>query len=141
MAEDDALDLLVPAELEGLEHARQRVLAYLRGRAGFSDSPRTVYAVELALEEWLTNVFRHGGCSQLALRVSIEPSGIRMHFEDDGPPFDPSECPQPALPVSLEEARPGGLGLFLIQAYGRSWRYARAEDCNLMDIWIQDPPG
>ena len=70
MAEGDALDLRVEADLEGLERARQRVLAHLRGRAGFSDSPRTVYAVELVLEEWLTNVFRHGGCSQLALRVT-----------------------------------------------------------------------
>jgi anti-sigma regulatory factor (Ser/Thr protein kinase) len=140
MTEPPALELSIAADLPSLEQARLQVLAYLGHWNGIVRHPRTVYAIELVLEEWLSNVFRHGTASRVKVKVSVQPERIELRFEDDGPPFDPTERPQTALPPSLDEARPGGLGLFLIQHYAHAWRYARDSGRNVMRVWLHRPP-
>ncbi len=135
-----ALELLVDADLQSLERTRLRVLAHLSQVPGFSQSIAIVYAVELVLEEWLTNVFKHGTRSPVGLRVAVRRDVITLRFDDDGPPFDPTGHRQAPRPASLDEAVPGGLGLFLIQHYARSCRYAREEGRNVMTVAIDAPP-
>jgi len=132
----ELLELLVDPGMEAIERTRLRVLQHFGPIPGFGDSLRTVYAVEIVLEEWLTNVFRHGTGSPVALRVSVDADGILMRFVDDGPPFDATERPLPARPSNLDEARPGGLGLFLIHHYAKSWHCARQDGRNVMHIAI-----
>jgi sigma-B regulation protein RsbU (phosphoserine phosphatase) len=139
MVELHPLELIVYADLAALERTRLLVLGHLGQWPGFNGSLRTIYAVELVLEEWLTNVFRHGARSAAALRVSTDAKGIELRFEDDGAPFDPTERPRQARPASLEEARPGDLGLLLIEHYARSWSYVREGGRNVMSICIDLP--
>ncbi len=136
MAACEPLDLVVEADLGSLENARLRLLAHFGECPGLAGRPRTLYALELVLEEWLTNVFRHGTKAPVLLRVALDEEGLSLRFEDDGPAFDPTDRPHATRPASLEEAQPGGLGLFLIQHYARSWRYAREGQRNVMLIVI-----
>lgn len=136
MIERRSLQLLVEPGAQAIERTRLRLLEHFGQSAGFGDSPRTVYAVEIVLEEWLTNVFRHGARSAVSLQVSIDVDGIVMRFVDDGPAFDPTERPMSERPTNLDAAQPGGLGLFLIHHYARSWHYAREDNRNVMHVTV-----
>lgn len=136
MNERQSLELLVEPGAEAIERARLQLLQRFGPSAGFGDSARTVYALEIVLEEWLTNVFRHGTQSPVSLQVSVDTDGIALQFVDDGPPFDPTERPATQRPANLDEALPGGLGLFLIHHYARSWNYARQDGRNVMRIVV-----
>lgn len=136
MIERQSLELVVEPGTTAIERARLQLHERFGLSAGFGDNPRAVYAVEIVLEEWLTNVFRHGTSSPVSLLVSIDTEGIVMRFVDDGPAFDPTKRPLRQRPPSLDSAEPGGLGLFLIHHYASSWRYARENGRNVMGVTI-----
>jgi anti-sigma regulatory factor (Ser/Thr protein kinase) len=121
--------------IDALERVRKQVVEHL-GRFGSCASGPTVYAVELVLEEWLTNVFRHGAGTAVAVELTADGERIALRFEDDGRAFDPTQAPVRQAPKTLDEAEPGGLGLFLIRQYSKSWRYAREAGRNVMRIEI-----
>lgn len=137
MTVQDALELTLDADPHAHDAARRRVLEHLGREPGFSASARSVYAVELVLEEWLTNAFRHGGARQVRLRAGRDGgAGVLLQFEDDGTPFDATTRPQAERPASLDEAEPGGLGLLLIQRYASRWQHSREHERNVMRVWI-----
>lgn len=78
------------------------------------------FAVRLALEEAVSNAFRHGhrGLDQkLPIRVkyAVSPKRVELVVTDQGPGFRPSEVPDPTLEENLE--RPSGRGLMLMRSY------------------------
>jgi anti-sigma regulatory factor (Ser/Thr protein kinase) len=105
-------------------------------RHGFDDE--LIYAAQLALEECLSNVIRHGFEDRrrheisLVLRVG---DGVEIQIEDDGREFDPLKAARPALDRPLAERRVGGLGIHLLRKYTREIRYARSEDRNR--LWVR----
>lgn len=106
---------------------------------GVTGSPR--YNSELVFEEVVLNTIRHGyhdDGNGRAIRISvhIRPDAIVVTFEDDAPAFDPGEQPSPVLPESLEEAREGGLGLFLVRKLARDVQYERTSDRNRLTVTI-----
>jgi len=121
-----------------LEAARRQVVGHLAQACERGDRS-TVYAVELVLEEWLTNVFRHGGGTEVTVEVACDGRQVGLRFTDDGTTFDPTRAPERVAPATLDEAEPGGLGLFLIRRYSRSWRYAREAGRNVMQVEIDCP--
>lgn len=131
------LHLVLDTGLAGLDPARLRVLEHLGREPGFSDDARRVYAVELVLEEWLANAFRHGGARQVRLSAGRDgDAGLLLQFEDDGTPFDATAHAPAARPASLDEAEPGGLGLLLIRRCARRWQHAREHGRNVMRVWL-----
>lgn len=119
-----------------LEAARRQVVGHL-AEAGVCADRATVYAVELVLEEWLTNVFRHGGGTEVTVEVACDGRKVGLRFADDGIAFDPTRTPEREAPATLDEAEPGGLGLLLIRRYSRGWRYAREAGRNVMQVEIE----
>lgn len=120
-----------------IEPARGRLVAYLQRALGRIE-PHVVYAVELVLEEWASNAFRHGG----ATRVAVEPdlrdaADIGLRFEDDGRPFDPVAAAAVRLPSSIDDAQPGGLGLHLMRQYVSEWRHERCDGRNRLSVKIR----
>lgn len=132
-------DLILRTQVEpgndALERVRKQAVEHLV-RLGSCASGPTVYAVELVLEEWLTNVFRHGAGRVVAVEMRADGERIELRFEDDGRAFDPTNVPERQRPNSLDEAEPGGLGLFFIRQYSRTWRYAREAGRNVMRVEI-----
>ncbi len=78
------------------------------------------FAVRLALEEAVSNAFRHGhrGLDQnvpIRVRYAVSPTRVELVVTDQGPGFRPSDVPDPTLEENLE--RPSGRGLMLMRSY------------------------
>ncbi len=131
------LALSVANDKAALEPARQAVLDFV---AGHGLSERALYRLELVLEETLMNHISHafpaGGRHPIDLTLQLEPETVALRFEDDGIAFDPLQVPLPRLPASLDEARPGGLGLTLMRKSVRECRYERVGGRNRLTLHL-----
>ena len=84
------------------------------GLCGFSD--KTCRAIILAVDEAFTNIIRHayrGNTGEIVtVRCRIREDRLEIVMQDKGTPGDPEHM----KPRSLEDIRPGGLGLHLINS-------------------------
>ena len=126
------LKLRLAGDGAALESARVAVLDYL---APFAPSAKAVYAIELVIEEVLTNQFKYAA-APIDLMLHVEPSLAVLQFEDGGAAFDPLQAPTPPVPASLDEAPIGGLGLMLVRRFARTARYERIDERNRLTIGV-----
>ena len=148
VAEDAALPASEPgpglrlqvSDIHALESTRLAVLDFL---APFAPDARTVYAVELVLEEVLSNQFKYAFADAVpqavALGVWVEGGEIELSFEDSGVAFDPLHAPELPVPASIDEAPIGGLGLMLVRRFATSAAYERSAGRNLLTVRIGAP--
>ncbi len=87
------------------------------------------FAIRLALEEALSNAFRHGNKNDPAkvvtLHARIDRHSIEIVVEDEGDGFDPTAVPDPTRSENLEI--PSGRGIVLMRSF--------------MSEVLFDPPG
>lgn len=79
---------------------------------------RTVYELELAVDEACSNVIRHAyGGRGGAIEVRIQPydEGVEVVIRDRGAPFDPDAVPVPDVKAPLGQRQLGGLGLYIMR--------------------------
>jgi anti-sigma regulatory factor (Ser/Thr protein kinase) len=126
-----ALRLRLANDAAALESTRLALLDFLQA---FAPSAKAVYAVELVLEEVLTNQFKYAVAGRADAHIEfaahIEHGHVVLSFEDDGPAFDPLQAPAPPPPRSIEEAPIGGLGLVLVRRFASSVSYVRRNGRN-----------
>ena len=107
---------------EEIEAAESGALAAAE-KAGFP--PASIFALRLALEEAMTNAFRHGHEAlpdePIDLEWRIGPGRAEFVIEDRGPGFEPGAVPDPTLDENLE--RPSGRGIMLMRAYMTEVRF------------------
>ena len=140
------LRLQIAPERSALEPTRLTVLAFL---APHALSARAVYAIELVLEEVLSNQFKYafagaegvegvaaGAAEPVGLSVNVTANRIELLFEDRGMAFDPLQAPAPPSARSIEEARVGGLGLSLVRQYTHLAHYERRDGGNRLTLVI-----
>ena len=124
-----------------LETARLALLDHLAGRAL---SARTVYRLELVLEEILMNLLSHahpaGGVHVIEFTAQVQPAAVVLTFSDDGIPFDPLQQPLAERPRSLDTAVPGGLGLLLTRKAVSDARYERVDGRNWLTLQVALDP-
>jgi serine/threonine-protein kinase RsbW len=100
------------SELTSLDHARQWAGDHA---AASACDKQTVFAIQLALTETLSNVVRHayGGHPGHPIRVEmeVEDTRVRLRVTDWGEPFDVASFE----PLSLDVPREGGYGVHLIR--------------------------
>ncbi|MEM9066293.1 MAG: ATP-binding protein [Planctomycetota bacterium] len=94
-------------------------------RKGFPSA--SLFAVRLAVEEAISNAFRHGHKGldpSLSVKVEFRVSdqAAEISVEDQGPGFEPQEVPDPTLDENLE--LPSGRGLMLIRSYMSDVRHS-----------------
>lgn len=105
----------------------------------------TRFALELSLEEALTNVVSYGfSGSAAAPRIRIDcyrlPEGrIAVRLVDNGVPFDPTSIAEPEVPDSIEDARIGGHGVQLMRHFLETLAYARVGDENQLTLVVARP--
>jgi serine/threonine-protein kinase RsbW len=107
----------------------RRVVAWVKALASQHEIVESVqFAINLCLEEALSNVIRHGYASQtgrsIAVRFTVSGEGYFVFtIEDDAPPFNPLETP--VLPELDEqgELRIGGNGIRLIRGFADTLEY------------------
>lgn len=84
-----------------------------------------VFAVQLALEEALTNAINHGHQHDYSKQVDVEytvsQNLVRISIEDQGNGFSDSQVSDPTLPENIN--RPGGRGLLFMRTYMCSVEY------------------
>jgi len=98
--------------------------------------PKGLFAVNLALEEILTNVISYGyqdsGEHQIIIRIFLKEGELTVKVEDDGLPFNPLEVPEPDTGKPLEERPVGGLGIHLVRNLMDGLEYRRQEGKNVL---------
>jgi len=129
--------IALPARRDSIEAARTSVLEHLS--AG-TLPPALVYRIELVLEEVLMNIIWHAyddsGEGEIVVEAERMPGGVKLVFEDTGPPFDPREAPAYEAPRTLAEAHVGGLGLVLLRKFAREISYERQGGTNRLALTL-----
>lgn len=118
---------------------RQRLLKALQDLAEKHHLPaKVVQATDLALEEHLTNVFKHGYADdpERAVRVNFSCAGgcVEVEVADDGPPFNPLDRPPVDTSLPLEERSVGGLGVHLMRRFMDALEYRREGGRNILHM-------
>lgn len=101
-------------------------------------APEIAQAVNLSLDELLTNTISYGFADDKRHRIDVtmELDGgiITVQLTDDGLPFDPFSAPDPDIDAALEDRPVGGLGVFLVWQLMDEVDYRRAGGRNIVTI-------
>lgn len=138
-----APSLLIPmtADVAGLEIARLQARQFLQNNAV---DEHALAAVELVLEEAVTNIIRYGYQGQppraeppvIEIDLQIDLDEIQVLIVDDARPFDPLDSGGVLLPETLDDAQVGGLGLLMIRNTASSMAYERRDGQNRFSVTI-----
>lgn len=92
--------------------------------------------LQLFAEELFINTVDHGfsGKTGAPVRLSLSRAadGLRLHYSDAAPPFDPLAAPLPEAPGD----NVGGLGLSLLRGMSRELHYRREAGRNLVELLL-----
>ena len=101
-------------------------------------SPQIAYAVNLSIDEILTNTISYGYDDEAEHRIDLtlrlEGDTLVVVIVDDGRAFDSSMERDPNLDATLEERALGGLGLFLVQQMMDDVDYRRRDAFNVITL-------
>ena len=138
-----APSLLIPmtADVSGLEIARLQARQFLKNN---DVDEHALAAVELVLEEAVTNIIRYGYEGQppraeppvIEIDLQIDLDEIQVLIVDDARPFDPLDSGGVLLPETLDDAQVGGLGLLMIRNTASSMAYERRDGQNRFSLTI-----
>jgi anti-sigma regulatory factor (Ser/Thr protein kinase) len=98
------------------------------------DIRRDVY---VALEEIVSNVFRHGTHKRtphVSVRLAIEGPTFELQIVDDGPLFDPFSAAPPDTSAPLLERQEGGLGILFVARLTDEHSYVRRGNRNRVTL-------
>ena len=130
--------------------------------ARYSIPAETQFAIELCLEEALSNIIRHGYQGQANQTISIactiarataaiengDPAELIFTVEDHAPPFDPlapAATPAPTGAVSGQDAKsrdflPGGQGIRLMRKFAGRLAWHKLPNGNRLILTFAIPP-
>jgi serine/threonine-protein kinase RsbW len=100
-------------------------------------SAEVMMAIELSLEEVVTNVIDHGhdgGNGQIDVELAIEGGAVRATVTDGGREYNPLLRPDPDVTAPLEDRRVGGLGVLLVKQLMDEVTYARDNGRNVLTV-------
>jgi serine/threonine-protein kinase RsbW len=97
------------------------------------------FAMDLCLEEILSNIIRHGYASEpnhaLVIRHRINREGsFTLIVEDQAPQFNPLLVSDPPVPHSLEDVSGGGHGIQLLKQFADAIEYERMSNGNRITV-------
>ena len=128
------------ATLENVEQAIGFVRAELDKRLCPLDVQHKIF---VALEELVVNVCNYAylnqpqpGVVRLSYVYSSNPSSIAVTLVDQGVPFNPLTRSDPTRPKSVQEARIGGLGIFMVKKTMDefTYQYDKATQSNVVSF-------
>jgi anti-sigma regulatory factor (Ser/Thr protein kinase) len=100
----------------------------------------TLFTVELALEEVVTNILKYAALDPVAGRITVHlertPERVLLVIEDNGRQFDPVQAAEPDLGERIEDRPVGGAGLGLLRRMVQLLRYQRRGANNHLEIGI-----
>jgi len=124
--------------LPAMADAAREVFDWLAGQPLPS---RVKYSVGLAIEELATNTIKYGYDDDaehlIRFSISIHPDHLKIVFEDDGHPFDPTRYPPPDVERIVRSSRIGGLGIELVRRVTSRMTYERDGRINRNTLHIR----
>lgn len=97
---------------------------------------RDLFALQVIVEELVTNVIDYGGVppGELAAEVELETDGalLIMRLADCGRPYNPLEREDPDTSLPAEERPIGGLGIFFCKKLTDAQEYRREDGRNVL---------
>jgi serine/threonine-protein kinase RsbW len=132
---EGSIHIRLPVALREIERLNQIVRQF----GDLHEVPgRTLYAVNLALDELVTNIVLHGfddpAGQEFEVRLTAKDGAITAEVEDGGRPFNPVDVPSPDLTAPLEKRTLGGLGIHLVKSLADHVEYRRNKDKNVLTI-------
>jgi serine/threonine-protein kinase RsbW len=121
----------------------ERFLADMAQRVGLDE--RTVYLLNLACDELVTNIMMHGydsestGSCPITLDVKYADGKLVLRLADEGRAFDPLSRPAPDVTLDVEERGIGGLGIHFVRQVMDDVSYERVGERNVLTMrkrWI-----
>lgn len=105
--------------------------------AAHAIADRTRFAIEVCLEEVLSNIVRHGYAGEAGHDITVDfvnaDAKLTFVVEDEAPPFEPKR-PDDAIPTDLEVIVVGGEGLRLLYRFAGSVEYERLANGNRVTL-------
>lgn len=99
--------------------------------------PATLNAVNVALEEIVTNVISYaydGGAHAIRVEFWVDEGSVYAVVTDDGRAYDPLQRPDPDVDAPLEERSIGGLGVMLVKRLMDQATYERRGGTNVLTV-------
>ena len=132
---EGSITIRLPADVREIERLNQLVRRF----GELHEIPsRALYAVNLALDEVVTNVVLYGFESstgqEVAVRVETTGDDLRSEVVDGGREFNPLDAPLPDLTAALEERALGGLGIHLVRSLMDRVEYRRENAKNVLTM-------
>ena len=133
--DDASIEISLVNDLREIAGVAARIDAFCEAEALASG---IAYAVNLAIDEILTNTISYGYDDEESHRIELilrlEDETLVVVIVDDSRAFDPSLVREPDLEASIEERALGGLGLFLVQQMMDGVDYQRRDGCNVVTL-------
>ena len=127
----DALSVTVVNQRSEIERLSRFVDAY--GEAN-NLSPDLTFAMNLALDEVLTNIILHGYDDQrehtILVRLDLMDDTLSAEVEDDGRSFNPMNAPPVDVDAVIEDRPIGGLGIHIVRSTMDVLEYRRQDGRN-----------
>ena len=132
---EGSITIRLPADVREIERLNQLVRRF----GELHEIPsRALYAVNLALDEVVTNVVLYGfeisAGQEVAVRVETTGDDLRSEVVDGGREFNPLNAPLPDLTAALEERALGGLGIHLVRSLMDRVEYRRENAKNVLTM-------
>ena len=132
---EGSISIRIEADVREIERLNKLVRQF----GELHDVPsRTLYAVNLALDELVTNVLLYGfeDATGKEVLVKIETAGNELVASvlDGGRHFNPLEVAPPDLNAPLEERELGGLGVHLVRSLMDHVSYERRGEQNVLTV-------
>ena len=134
----EKLDFKIKNNREELKMLNRSIRTFL---STIKIPPKTIYKVDLILEEMITNIIKYGYNDnkdhEIEIKMNITKEYIRIRIIDDGKEFDSEISPAPNIETPLEEMRLGGLGLHLVKNIIHNMKYKRHKKKNVLRVKLE----
>jgi serine/threonine-protein kinase RsbW len=132
---EGSISVRLPIDLREIERLNKLVRQF----GDLHEVPsRALYALNLALDEVVTNVVRHGfddpAGQELLAEVTVHDNELTTVVSDPGRAFNPLDVAPPDLTAPLAERSLGGLGVHLIRSLMDSVEYRRDNGKNVLTM-------
>jgi anti-sigma regulatory factor (Ser/Thr protein kinase) len=92
--------------------------------------------VQIVVDEIYSNILLYSGATTAQVLCQIDSEQMTLTFKDDGVPFNPLKSQDPDIEASLEERRPGGLGLLMVKKMSSDLAYVYEDKYNVLTVTI-----